>query len=210
MVIPSINCPNFAAAKEQIEKAREFLREGGWIHIDVSDGKFTETKSWGNPEELRSLGTTFNVEVHLMVEEPEAVVGSWLRAGARRVIVHVQAMRDPGGLLALAKRYNAEVMLALDPTQSTEAARPFLKDFTYLQVLSVFPGPSGQTFQEEAIHKIRALREASPTATIEVDGGVDGENAGRIKEAGADILVSGHYIFGSPDPKGAYEELKRA
>ena len=85
LVIPVINCPDFRTAKERIEKAAEF---SDWFHLDVADGKFTTHISWGDPEELRNL----NFEVHLMVEAPEKVIEDWLKAGAKRVIVHLQAL----------------------------------------------------------------------------------------------------------------------
>jgi len=204
LVIPSINCPDFKTAKQQIEEAEGF---SSWIHIDVSDGKFTKTSSWRSSAELKTLSTKLNVEVHLMVLDPEEVAKEWLEAGAKRLIVHVQEMRDPGGLLSLAEKYNADVMLSLDPTQSVEKAIPYTKDFKSLHILTVFPGPSGQSGQPGWAEKIRALREVSPTATIEVDGEMNPENARIAKDAGADVLISGHYIFSSPDPKGAYEKL---
>jgi len=204
LVIPSINCPDFEAASIHIKKAEEFSE---WIHIDVSDGKFSDTTSWGDPEELQSLETSLNVEVHLMVDNPDDVVEAWLAAGAKRVIVHIQTTHDPEELLALAKQYNAEIMLALDPTQSVDEIILYVDDFKFFQILTVYPGLSGQEEQPGWADKIKSLREISPTVTIEVDGGINPNNARIAKDAGADILISGHYIFSSPNPKGAYEEL---
>ena len=209
MIIPSINSPDFETASRWIKKAEGFLpQDDGWIHIDVSDGKFTSITSWGNPEELLSLQTKLNIEVHLMVENPEEVSESWLKAGAKRLIVHVQTMQDPSALLEIARRYSAEIMLSLDPTQSIEKVLPYISDFKYFHILTVFPGPSGQKQQPGWMGKIKSLRERAATATIEIDGGIDGDTGRLAKDAGADILVSGHYIFGSPDPRGAYEKLK--
>lgn len=207
MVIPSINCPDFETAKEQVRKAAEFLPADGWLHIDVSDGKFTQTRSWGDAEEFQSLGVTLHVEVHLMVEDPNAIVEQWLRAGAKRIIVHVQAARNLTELLALAHRYGAQVMLAFDPTQPVASAKLHARDISFLQVLTVFPGPSGQQKVPGWEERIAALREIFPTATIEVDGGMDPEAARIAKTAGADIIVAGHYIFGDPNPKEAYARL---
>jgi len=204
LVIPSINCSDFAAAASQIKKSEEFSE---WIHIDVSDGKFTDVKSWGNPDELKSINTKQNIEVHLMVENPDEKALLWLEAGVKRIIVHVQTIRDPRSLMSLADNYSAEIMLALDPSQSIENTHPYLKEFKLLQVLTVFPGLSGQREQSGWAEKIKSLRELSPTATIEVDGGMDPMDARIAKDAGADIIVSGSYIFSSPDPKGAYEKL---
>mgnify|MGYP001952767890 CR=1 FL=1 len=174
----------------------------------MSDGKFTKTTSWRNPEELKSLETKLGVEVHLMVEDPESVIESWLAVGAKRIIVHLQAIKNLQFVIDICESYGAEAVLSLDPSITLEKALPYIKSFNFFQVLSVFPGPSGQRFEEDSVTKIRALRERVPTATIEVDGGVN-ESTGRLAvDAGADVLVSGNYIFSSPDPKGAYDRLR--
>lgn len=209
-VIPSINCRDFETATRQIRKAEKFFEsEEGWIHIDVSDGKFTPAPSWGNPEELKSLELKLNVEVHLMIQESETVIESWLQVGVGRVIVHLQEMNNPTFILETCSRYGAEAMLAFDPSTSIESGVAYLKNFDSFQVLTVIPGASGQRQHPGWIEKIESLREKSPTATIEVDGGMNPENAKLAKDAGVNILVSGKYIFfGSPDPRGAYEKLK--
>lgn len=209
MVIPSINCPNFLEAEKRIRQAELLLLPGeGWIHIDVSDGKFSETTSWGSPEELKSIKTDLNVEVHLMIQDPESVIESWLDVGVKRVVVHLQSIKNPRFILDICKKYGAEAVLSFDPSTPIENGIPYLKDFSFFQVLSVSPGPSGQKFLENSIDKIRALRERAPTATIEVDGGIDELTVKLARAAGADILVSGNYIFGNPNPSGAYEKLR--
>ena len=127
--------------------------------------------------------------------------------GAKRIVVHLQTIKDPSFVLDAFKSYGAEAVLSLDPSMSAESSLVYLKRFKFLQVLSVLPGPNGQKFRDDSLDKIKFLRERSPTATIEVDGGINDITGRLSKEAGADILVSGHYIFESPDPKGAYERL---
>lgn len=208
IVIPSINCPDFETATIQIRKAEKFFEsEGGWVHIDVSDGKFTPAPSWGNPGELESLKTKLNIEVHLMVQNPEVVIESWLTAGVKRVIVHLQTMQDPALVLGICGQHGAEAMLSFDPSVSIEQGLAYLKNFNSFQILTVFPGASGQAKQSGWTEKVKSLRERLPTATIEVDGGMDSEGASAAQDAGANIVVSGHYIFGNPDPLGAYEKL---
>ena len=207
MVIPSINCPNFSEAAKQIEKTEGFLPSDSWIHVDVSDGKFTKHISWGNPGEYSSLNVELNLEVHLMVQEPESVMEAWLAAGAKRIIVQLETVKNPTFIMEVCKKHGAEAMISFDPSTSVEEGLIYLKKFNFLQVLAVLPGPSGQEFREDSLDKVKFLRERVPTATIEVDGGIN-ESTGKLsKEAGADILVAGHYIFGSPDPKGAYKKL---
>ncbi len=206
MVIPSINRRDFASAASQIKKAESFARR---IHIDVADGKFTENISWGNPAELQSLETKLEVEVHLMVQEPERQIESWLKVGVKRVIVQLQTIHNPEFLIEIAAKYGAEIMLSLDTHTSVEQAAPYFSSFKLFQVLAVTPGVSGQRFNVSSLEKIKLLREKVPDATIEVDGGITPETAVLSKKAGADALVSASYIFSHPNPGFAYEQLSK-
>ena len=179
----------------------------------MGDGVFTPNVSWGNVEEFSFLATELPLlrfEVHLMVVDPEKVMEQWFKAGAERVIIHLEAMSDPHFVLEMAKRYEGGVMLAINPSTAVEALVPYLNSFTAFQVLAVPPGPSGQKFNLEVLEKIKFLRERAPNAIIEVDGGINPETAKLAKEAGANILVSASYIMNSPDPKGAYQQLEAA
>jgi len=207
-VLPAINCPHFSCVEERVALAATF--PSSWIHLDVAYGRFSVVATWGNVQEFSMLRARYphlKFQIHLMVEDPEDVIEKWFDAGAKRAIVHLQSMKDPKKFIDIANEYNAEIMLALDPSIDIDKALPFLSAFEHFQVLAVYPGPSGQKFKEESIDKIRALRERRPTATIEVDGGVN-ESTGKLAaDAGANVLVSGNYIFGSPDPKFAYDRL---
>lgn len=93
-VIPAINCPDFICLKEKLEKAAEF---SSWVQLDIADGKFTAHKTWNNPKELKqfvinNLQSAINIEVHLMVEKPEEVIEDWVKAGAKRLIIHFEAI----------------------------------------------------------------------------------------------------------------------
>lgn len=188
-------------------KAQEFVVEGGFIHLDVADGIFTPWRSWGSPAELKELNISLNVEVHLMVEDPEAVATSWLEAGVKRLIVPIQTIKDIDSLKNECANYGAKLMLSVDPAISMETIFPYIKDLDEVSVLAVRPGMSGQKFEEDALERIKFLREVSPSVKIEVDGGVNPETGARAIKAGADMLVSGGYIFQSKDPAGAFETL---
>lgn len=195
-------------AEREIRKAELFLEPpNDWVHIDVSDGEFTEHVSWGDPEELASVGTRLNTGIHLMVNQPEEVLESWLQVHVDRVVVHVQAVRDMHYFLDMCKKYDVQAVLSVDPSQPVDALFPYVGALDYFQILRVTPGPSGQKPDPDSIVKIRALRERAPTAKIIVDGGVSEENAVDLVSAGADVLVSGHFIFGSPDPARAHHRL---
>ena len=203
-ILPAINCPDFACAKERIRKAEAFSE---WMHVDVVDGKFAPPITWGNPEEFAALKTPLKLEAHLMVEDPESALDAWLRAGAKRVVVHLESLKDPVYVLEKCKKFGAEVFLGL--TLGTEAERAFAPagDFQGFLVLAVFPGYSGQPLQEIALEKIRRIKAHAPSAIIEVDGGVNGGTAPRIKAAGADILISASHIFSAGNPADAYHAL---
>lgn len=215
IVIPVVNVQNAEEAKKRIEKTAEF---SDLIHLDISDGVFTPHMSWGSPEELQklvasgqSLLATVRFEVHLMVSNPESVIDTWLRTGlVKRVIVHLEAMTDSVYILEKCKKYGAEVMLAINPGTEVERLLAHHSDFRCFQILAVPPGPAGQEISPGIIDKIKFLRRNMPNAIIEIDGGIVPETARLVKEAGADIVVSGSYIFGNDDPKRAYEVLKNA
>lgn len=208
LIIPSINRSSLEEATQDIRKAESFLPADGRIQIDVSDGRFSETKSWGDPEEFANLGVSLETEVHLMVEDPESVFVPWLQAGAKRLAVPVQAVRDIDFLKGEAEKHGADLMLSFDPSVPIESAIPYLKDLKYIHVLSVSPGPSGQSFDEQSLERIKFLREANGGVKIEVDGGINPEIGKRVLEAGADILVVASYIFQSENPAEAFKELE--
>ncbi len=210
-VLPVINCLDFKTAKEKIKTAESFLKKGEFIHLDVSDGKFTFNKSWRNPSEWANLRSKLNLEVHLMVGDPEKYIDVWIAAGARRFIVHAEALTEEKAkhIVARAKKRGIEVMLSSNPHTTTTLLWPFLKTFSHFQVLAVDPGPAGQKFIPIVLKKIQFLRNWAPNAMIEVDGGVNKEVAKLVKAAGANIVVSASYILDSKNPGKAYRELKK-
>lgn len=209
-VIPAINEKTFEEVAKKIKIAEDFLPlENSWIHIDVADGIFTPNKIWDNPGDLASLKTKLKLEVHLMVEKPEQQIENWLKAGARRLVIHLEAFTEPNFILRLIKQYNAEIILAANPITPADAIGLYLGSFAFFQILAVDPGLAGQKFQEKVLEKIKFLRSRNPAVKIEVDGGIDLDTAKIVKAAGADIIVSASYIFNHPNsPAVGYEELK--
>lgn len=226
-IAPSINCPDLACVTHKFLDASRFFPKDTWLHIDVADARFTYNKSWGNPEELKNLlekhrEFQFNMEVHLMVEEPEEAIKKWVDLPIKRVIVHLEAIKDQRfrkkkmspdhvieNILKRCVSRGIEVMLATNPESNLENEKEWLEYFTAHQVLAVRPGPAGQSFLMPVLGKIKLLREQFPNATIEVDGGINLETAKICKEAGADILVAASYIFDSSNPKEKFEELSK-
>lgn len=210
-VIPAINCLDFKTLDNLVKDASKFLpAHGAWIHIDVVYGAFAKNVTWSNPNELTIIKSAYpniNFEVHLMVFDPEEIVESWFQAGAKRVIVHLEALNNPDFILDIADKHGGEAMLAVNPSTPTDLLLPHINSFRYFQILAVVPGLAGQKFKMESLEKISFLRQIAPDAKIEVDGGITPGTARLVKIAGADILVSASYIFESKNPKQAYEEL---
>lgn len=212
-VIPVINCSDkdFSCVKNKLDLAEKFLQEGDWLHLDVSDGRFTFNKSWRDARQWAYLRPKFNLEVHLMVEEPEKYLSDWSAAGAGRFIVHKETLSEEEAekFVKRAKKMRKEVVLASVPQTTTAQLWPYLKFFSHYQVLAVHPGPAGQKFLPGVLQKIKFLRNFAPNAKIEVDGGITLETARLAKAAGADTIVSASYIFGSKNPKRSYKALRR-
>lgn len=210
-IIPVINCLDFRTLGRLVREASQFLpARGGWIHVDVVDSSFTKNVTWGNPNELASIKAIYpniNFEIHLMVSNPEEVVESWFLSGAKRVIVHLEAMSNHDLILNIADQHGGQVMLSITPSTPVDLLLPHTNSFRYFQILAVSPGLAGQKFKVEVLEKIRFLRQMAPDAKIEVDGGITLETTRLAKIAGADMVASASYIFKSNDPQKAYKEL---
>ncbi len=210
-VIPVLNCLDRKDAEERIAIAKQFLKKEDFLHVDVADGIFTFHKTWNDPAGWDDLHSPFPLEVHLMVEHPEAWIAPWLTAGAKRFIVHIETVDEDSlkDISAMCKAGGAELILSSNPETPVEEFTPYLQDESRFQVLAVNPGLAGQKFLPLMLEKVKWLKAAVPDAIIEVDGGVTPETAKWAKDAGADTAVSASYIFGSRDPGKAYEELKK-
>lgn len=204
-VVPAINATDFEVVEKQATIAAGL---SDWVHLDVADGTFTKNITWAEPEKLPELRKA-NYEIHLMVAHPEEVAEAWLKNGAKRLIIHLETLVKPETILKLADKYGAQVMLSIVTQTPVDDLLPYLEHFQYFQILAVPPGLAGQRFGWENIQKINFLRQKAPAAIIEVDGGINLETAKLCKNAGANIVASASYIFGSGNPKVAYEELKK-
>lgn len=208
-VFPVINCPDFKGVKEKVEAAKRFLPHGSHLHIDVADAAFTFHKTWNDPTAWARLHAPYAAEVHLMVEHPEKYIGAWLAAGATRFIVHVETVdaKTFAAITAQCERRGATVVLSSRPETSMKKLEPYFNACGNYQVLAVNPGPSSQKFLPLTLQKIKTIRRRRPDAIIEVDGGMVPATVRRVKAAGADIVVSSSYIWGSEDPAAAMREL---
>lgn len=213
IIIPAINCQTFDCVKEKILHATELFESSDcWVHIDVTDGKFTPHQIWNNPKELAELQTDSYklpcyMEIHLMVEHPEAVMNQWMDTAAQRYIIHLETIQKEKHSYFLEEVGFPRLILAIKPETPIEELVPYLNEFKMIQLLAVPPGKSGQPFDMNILEKIKFLKQNHPDVKIEVDGGVNFETAKLIKEAGADIAISASYIWDSENPKEAYRSL---
>lgn len=211
LVIPAVNCKNFKCVKKRLEEAVEFLPKNSWVQFDISDGKFTKAKSWNNPNQFKNLRTyklnNLNIEVHLMVNNLRSNIKKWIKL-ADRIIFHFENF-DENEFEFIKKSGVAKFAVAISPLMPIEIIAPFLDKFKFVQLLAVNPGYSGQKFNTQTLKKIKFLKKNYPKVVVEVDGGINLKTAKLVKKAGADVVVSGSYIWKSKNPQKAYKELSK-
>lgn len=184
-----------------------------WFHLDIMDGVFVPNISYGLPvvKAIRTMAEK-PLDVHLMITGPERYVSDFKKAGADILTVHYEAVTHLHRLVWQIKNEDMMAGVALNPHTPICLLEDILPDLDMVLIMSVNPGFGGQKFIQNSLRKVEALREMAerlnPDVMIEVDGGVDDETAPKLVEAGADILVSGNYIFKSSDPMRTIEGLK--
>ena len=184
-----------------------------WFHLDIMDGVFVPNISYGLPvvKAIRTMAEK-PLDVHLMITGPERYVSDFKKAGADILTVHYEAVTHLHRLVWQIKNEDMMAGVALNPHTPISLLEDILPDLDMVLIMSVNPGFGGQKFIQNSLRKVEALRDMAerqnPDVMIEVDGGVDDETAPKLVEAGADILVSGNYIFKSPNPMQTIEGLK--
>ena len=199
---PSILSADFAHLGDAVQAVE---RSGAdWVHVDVMDGHFVPNLTFG-PKMVADLhkATRLPLDVHLMIERPAEWIDRYVDAGAAYVVVHIEAVHDARGTLARIRQRGARAGLTLSPKTPVDTVMPYLAECDLLLVMSVEPGFGGQKFIESALDKVRALRKALDerklSTELEVDGGIKLENARRVADAGATVLVAGSAVFGDPE-----------
>ena len=212
-IAPSILAADFSALGEEIATAER----GGadLIHVDVMDGHFVPNITIGPPV-VRAIKrvTSLPLDVHLMIADPARYLTAFADAGADFLSVHVEATPHLHKTLTEIKKLGVQAGVALNPSTPERVLTEIATEVDFILVMSVKPGFGGQKFIPRTLTKIVAIQEilekAKNEAPIEVDGGISQSNAGDVVAAGADMLVAGSAIFGSPDPSQAIEMLRMA
>ncbi len=198
IISPSLLSANFIDLRSDIEMINK--SEADWLHLDVMDGVFVPNISFGFPViEAVSKVCTKPLDVHFMIVHPEQYIEQTAKAGAMMMNVHYEACTHLHRTIQQIHAAGMKAGVTLNPSTPVCVLEDIICDVDMVLLMSVNPGFGGQQFIENTIGKLARLRQliksSSSKALIEIDGGVQAETAPRLIEAGADILVSGSYVF---------------
>lgn len=211
LVSPSLLAANFLDLRSDVEMINN--SEADWLHLDIMDGMFVPNISFGFPviEAVAKLCKK-PLDVHYMIEKPERYIAKTASIGAMMMNVHYEACTHLHRTIQEIHNAGMKAGVTLNPSSPVSLLEDIIDDVDMVLLMSVNPGFGGQKFIENTIRKVKSLRklikESNSKALIEVDGGVQGETAPRLVEAGVNVLVSGSYVFKSNDPYKTIHDLK--
>ncbi len=211
LIAPSLLSANFTNLTEDIEMLNN--SEADWFHLDVMDGVFVPNISFGIPviKAIKKIARK-PLDVHLMIVQPERYIHEFKKAGADILTIHIEASTHLHRSIDEIKKSGMKAGVVLNPHTPVETLNEIITDIDLVLLMSVNPGFGGQKFIENTYRKIDKLRtlisNSGSDAMIEIDGGVTIENAPKLVDAGADILVAGNTVFASSNPSETIHKLK--
>ncbi len=207
LIAPSLLSADFTCLGQEVRR----LEEGGadWLHFDVMDGRFVPNISVGIPvlKSLRKV-TELPIDVHLMIVEPDSLLGAFAKAGADTLTVQAEACRHLHRTLQTIHSLGCRAGVALNPHTSIECLDYVMELVDFVLVMTVNPGFGGQSYIDSCTKKISAIREKYPRVNIEVDGGIKQDTIRKAYDAGANIFVSGSGVFSQQDYGKAMREMR--
>ncbi len=210
-IAPSILSADFSILGEEIKSIEK--AKADWVHIDVMDGHFVPNISFGEPivKSIRKI-TNMPFDVHLMIENVDYYINDFASAGADYITIHQEAGNHIDRSIQLIKSLGIKAGISLNPATPVSSIEHLLPELDLVLIMSVNPGFGGQKFIPYTLDKIRLLKELrgkyNYNYLIEVDGGVNIENAQMIIDAGVDVLVAGSAVFKSDEYEKTIEELR--
>jgi len=211
IIAPSLLAADFANLERDIKMINE--SQSDWFHIDVMDGVFVPNISFGQPV-LKAIAKHAEkpLDCHLMIIDPDRYIKDFADLGAQYITVHFEACNHLHRTIQLIKSYNVKAGVVLNPHTSVAVLKDMIQDLDLVLLMSVNHGFGGQKFIERTYSKVKELRDLAekfnPNLIIEIDGGVNKDNAPKLVEAGANALVAGSFIFKSENPLDTISNLK--